>query len=108
MQRSPNAHNDTYCGTAHRMFFANKMEGLELDKCPDNDGHNVDTADSLVTTVPVALLAADDSEARAQACRLTNRRTCDLNHMRVFVGKYAQENLIKVDFFLDGWVMESN
>jgi hypothetical protein len=28
-----------------------------------NDGHNVDTADALVTTIPIALLSADDTTA---------------------------------------------
>merc|ERR1712046_108941 len=31
--------------------------------CPDNDNHNVDTADSIVTTIPVALSAATDDTA---------------------------------------------
>lgn len=56
-------HNDTYCGTAHRMFFANRELGKSLDACPDNDGHNVDTADALVAAVPAMLYAKSDEEA---------------------------------------------
>mmetsp|Transcript_97139 Transcript_97139/g.173005 ORF Transcript_97139/g.173005 Transcript_97139/m.173005 type:complete len:274 (+) Transcript_97139:58-879(+) len=52
---TPGAYNDCYISTTHRMFFANKLRGLPLDKCPDNDGHNVDTTCGLPIMVPVAL-----------------------------------------------------
>jgi len=51
----PQSHNDCFVGTCHRMFFANRQRGLPLDKCPDTDGHNVDTLDGMVMTIPVAL-----------------------------------------------------
>ncbi len=35
---TPDTHNDTYCGTCHRMFFENRSKGLPLDRCPSNDG----------------------------------------------------------------------
>ena len=34
----PDTHNDKYCGTSHRMFFANMASGKALADCPDNDG----------------------------------------------------------------------
>ncbi len=34
------SHNDTYAGTAHRMFFANYVHGKAKRSCADNDGHN--------------------------------------------------------------------
>ena len=34
------AHNDTYAGTAHRMFFANHVKGVKPTECADNDWHN--------------------------------------------------------------------
>lgn len=64
---TPKTHNDTYCGTSHRMFFANYASGAPPPECPDNDRHNVDSADALVTTIPAALIASDDSAARDQA-----------------------------------------
>jgi len=61
---TPNTHNDTYCGTCHRMFFAKYASGIELSSCPDNDGHNVDTCDSIVTTIPIAILSKSDELAK--------------------------------------------
>jgi len=66
---TPGTHNDTYCGTSHRMFFGKLSQGIPPDKCPDNDGHNVDSADSIVTTVPVALLSASDDQAAQEVRR---------------------------------------
>eukprot|EP00040_Diaphanoeca_grandis_P029446 m.172479 g.172479 ORF g.172479 m.172479 type:complete len:377 (-) comp31687_c0_seq1:260-1390(-) len=60
---TPHTHNDTYCGTCHRMYFAKWAAGKAPAECPDNDGHNVDTTDALVTTVPIALLSATDTQA---------------------------------------------
>lgn len=59
--QTPDSHNDTYCGTSHRMFFDN-LVNKKKDKflCPDNDQHNVDAACALVTTIPVALFTADE------------------------------------------------
>eukprot|EP01052_Picozoa_sp_SAG31_P007250 SAG31_NODE_343_length_17426_cov_35.294443_18_plen_142_part_00 len=39
------------------MFFANRENGLPLEQCPDNDGHNVDTLDGLVNLAPVIFAA---------------------------------------------------
>ena len=52
---TPGSHNDSYASTCHRMFFANMVSGRPLDRCPDNDGHNVDTMDALTLAVPVVL-----------------------------------------------------
>ena len=60
---TPGTHNDTYCGTCHRMFFANREAGKPLADCPDNDGHNVDSADALVAAVPAMLFSNSDNEA---------------------------------------------
>ena len=60
---TPGTHNDTYCGTCHRMFFANREAGKPIEKCPDNDGHNVDSADALVAAVPAMLFSHDDAQA---------------------------------------------
>lgn len=58
MQR-PGSHNDTYASTCHRMFFANLVfQKRPPAKCPDNDGHNVDTIDGLVLPSVAALAAA--------------------------------------------------
>lgn len=61
--QTPSSHNDTYCSTAHRMFFANLAAGKDPQHCPDNDNHNVDTCDAFITAVPIALLPTTDQEA---------------------------------------------
>jgi len=65
---TPGAYNDCYMSTTHRMFFANKQRGVPLERCPDNDGHNVDTTCGLPMTIPVALATAHlgPEEARKQ------------------------------------------
>ena len=35
LMTTPDSHNDTYAGTCHRLFFANRANGLPLDECPD-------------------------------------------------------------------------
>jgi len=42
------------------------MCSLPAEQCPDNDQHNVDTADSIVTTIPVALTDLADDAAIQQ------------------------------------------
>jgi ADP-ribosyl-[dinitrogen reductase] hydrolase len=67
---TPGSHNDCYASTCHRMFFANRAKGLPLDKCPDNDKHNVDTIDGLVLPLGVALATrslADDAACQSAA-----------------------------------------
>ncbi|CAJ1369298.1 unnamed protein product [Effrenium voratum] len=68
---TPGNYNDCYMSTTHRMFFANKLRGVPLERCPDNDGHNVDTTCGLPMTVPVALSSAclPPDEARKQVAR---------------------------------------
>jgi len=60
---TPDTHNETYCSTCHRMFFAKWAAGIEPELCPDNDAHNVDTVDALISTVPVALASSSDQAA---------------------------------------------
>lgn len=59
---TPGSHNDAYASTYHRMFFANRARGLPLDECPDNDEHNVDTIDGLITPIPVILATVNQTE----------------------------------------------
>lgn len=79
---TPGSHNDTYASTCHRMFFANRMKGLPLDKCPDNDNHNVDTIDGLVLPCVVALsiISAPPKEADTAIveCVRTTRNSPEL------------------------------
>eukprot|EP00391_Amoebophrya_sp_Ameob2_P007720 CAMPEP_0178994944 /NCGR_PEP_ID=MMETSP0795-20121207/7569_1 /TAXON_ID=88552 /ORGANISM="Amoebophrya sp., Strain Ameob2" /LENGTH=409 /DNA_ID=CAMNT_0020687229 /DNA_START=230 /DNA_END=1459 /DNA_ORIENTATION=+ len=53
---TPDSHNDVYAATAHRMFFANYIRQLPLDKCADNDGHNTDSIDGMINVVPFTLV----------------------------------------------------
>lgn len=62
---SPGAHNDSYASTCHRMSFQKRATGLPLKECPDNDGHNVDTIDALVATVPAILATFDSADRKA-------------------------------------------
>ena len=99
---TPGSHNDTYAGmipilpinlfthalthllsligTCHRMFFKNYVENKSPEKCPDNDGHNVDAIDALMT-VPVTTIAMIDKdrdarlEAVKNAIQVTRRTT---------------------------------
>lgn len=64
---TPDTHNDTYCGTCHRMFFANHAAGKKPKECPDNDRHNVDTIDSLVVPTIASLIAQDYEQASQDA-----------------------------------------
>lgn len=79
---TPGSYNDCYMSTTHRMFFANRQRGVALEKCPDNDGHNVDTTCGLPMTVPVALstahLPADQARKQvADAVSVTRKsRAC--------------------------------
>merc|ERR1711966_1847 len=63
---TPGSHNDTYASTAHRMFFANYVNGKPIGECPDNDRHNVDTTDAMTMAIPICLLAPDDEIAANQ------------------------------------------
>lgn len=67
---TPDSHADTYCGTAHRIFFGNLAAGKPPAQCPGNDGHNVDTADALVTPVVAAWVAGSDAQAGEDAAAM--------------------------------------
>lgn len=67
---TPGSHNDTYAGTCHRMFFANRANGKALDECPDNDQHNVDTIDGLVNLPPVICAGLARAGGNASAAKL--------------------------------------
>lgn len=84
---TPDTHNDVYCGTSHRMFFANMKSGKPLQECPDNDGHNVDSADSIVTSIPVALISNSDEQAMKDAAdmvMLTRNSRTSAAHAALF------------------------
>ena len=52
------------------MFFKNYIEKKSPEKCPDNDGHNVDAIDALMT-VPVTTIAMieKDRDTRLEAVK---------------------------------------
>jgi len=76
---TPDAYNDCYINTSHRMFFQNRERGMPLDQCPDNDNHNVDTTDGLTMIIPVALatahLPAEEAHAQVRECVSVTRRS---------------------------------
>lgn len=76
---TPGNYNDCYMSTTHRMFFANKERGLPLEKCPDNDNHNVDAIDGLTMLIPVALatahLPSEEAHKQVRACISVTRRS---------------------------------
>lgn len=87
--QTKDSHNDTYCGTCHRMFFANLAGGKAAKDCPDNDGHNVDNTDSIITTIPIALLAKDDDKAASEAAQMvsiTRKSATSEKFARIFTG----------------------
>jgi len=86
---TPGSHNDCYASTCHRMFFANRQKGVALDKCPDNDQHNVDTIDGLVLPVGVALAMGTSSES--DACVGVTRRSSQLEQYSNTLVRMLQE-----------------
>lgn len=73
---TPGSHNDTYAGTCHRMFFKNWVAGKPPSQCPDNDGHNVDSIDALMSVPPVALAySSRPREERNEAIRAAIQAT---------------------------------
>lgn len=52
------------------MFFKNYIDKKSPEKCPDNDGHNVDAIDALMT-VPVTTIAMleKDRDTRLEAVK---------------------------------------
>jgi ADP-ribosylglycohydrolase len=88
---TPGSHNDCYASTCHRMFFANLTSGLPPERCPDNDGHNVDTIDGIAMTVPVALALStgkpsDEMQRQAASCASVTRNS---RQLQSYVGQYA-------------------
>ena len=85
---TPGNHNDTYAGTWHRMFFKNWIEGIEPSQCPDNDGHNVDSIDSLMLIPPIIIAYKNKSkEERNHAIKSiiqSTRRISDLSYHYAF------------------------
>ena len=80
LMTTPDAHNDTYAGTGHRMFFANFINGKKPRECPDNDGHNTDALDGLTNLPPVVFGAMTQGGreavfADAKACVTLFRRS---------------------------------
>eukprot|EP00435_Cladocopium_sp_Y103_P051694 s176_g16.t1 len=69
LMTTPGSHNDTYASTCHRMFFKKWRSGVAPEKCPDNDGHNVDTMDGLVLPSVVALAALVHGESLQDAAK---------------------------------------
>jgi ADP-ribosyl-[dinitrogen reductase] hydrolase len=61
--QTPGLSTDTYAATAHRMFFANLVKGVDPKSCADNDGHNTDGIDALTLTVPVIVAFAEAPRA---------------------------------------------
>jgi len=76
---TPGSHNDCYASTCHRMYFANMKSGCAPEKCPDNDGHNVDAIDGIILTVPVVLancgFPLDDVAKESKACASVTRNS---------------------------------
>lgn len=64
---TPGSHNDAYASTYLRQFFANRVKGVPLAQCADNDGHNTDAIDALTNVGPVvvASLLRDASDRAA-------------------------------------------
>lgn len=90
LMTTPGSHNDTYAGTCHRMFFANRENGKPLDDCPDNDHHNVDTIDGLVNLPPVLFaVASEGAEAIAAASTQTVTLLRKSNQLPGYAEVYA-------------------
>ena len=70
---TPGTHNDAYASTYLRQFFANRVRGLPLDECADNDRHNTDAIDALTCLAPLVLACHMRSCAEAERHELIER-----------------------------------
>lgn len=90
LMTTKDAHNDTYCGTGHRMFFANHVKGIKPSECPDNDGHNTDALDGLTNLLPAVYNAMVDGgdalQKDAAQCVTLFRRSEALKKYAVVTG----------------------
>lgn len=95
----PKSHNDCFVGTAHRMFFVNRQKGVPLEQCPDTDHHNIDTLDSMVMTIPVALatmtLPMNDVKKEVKNCLDITRLSTKLPQYCNFQAQMLRELIIE-------------
>eukprot|EP01034_Spumella_vulgaris_P030228 gene30228-37401_t len=95
---TPDSHNDTYAGTCHRMFFRNLRDGTSPENCPDNDAHNVDAIDALMTVPPVALAHHNSSrEVRNSAIRAAIQTTRNTETVLPYAYLYADMLLLVLE-----------
>ena len=91
---TPDSHNDTYAGTCHRMFFSNLVEkNLDPIKCPDNDGHNVDAIDALMT-VPIITAAYINSSKDDRYAAIKDAIQSTRNTTKVLKYAYLYSDMI--------------
>ncbi|CAB9517908.1 ADP-ribosylglycohydrolase [Seminavis robusta] len=102
--QTPGSHNDTYASTCHRMFFSNLVfSKLPPEKCPDNDGHNVDTIDGLILpTIAVLATAAasqqpDRVETVAAQCAAVTRQSAVLEQSSRIWSRLVTASLLEED-----------
>ena len=87
---TPGSHNDTYAGTCHRMFFKNLVDGISPEKCPDNDKHNVDAIDALMSIPPVSLAHISSSrEIRNNAVKAAIQVTLNTETVLPYANIYS-------------------
>ena len=77
----------TDAATAHRMFFANFVNGVPPNQCADNDDHNIDNIDGLTAIVPVILRYSEASREERNA--KVNEMIQSMRKSRVLPG-YAE------------------
>jgi len=79
------------------MFFANMTRGVEAKLCPDNDQHNVDACDAIITSIPVALMFPDEQHADAavgQTVLVTRNSPMSVKYAQTF-GHMLREIVFK-------------
>ena len=74
---TPGSHNDTYANSTHRAFFENYHAKKPLDKCPGNDGHNVDVIDGMDPLPPVILAATAKGVRQGDSAADIEQAACD-------------------------------
>lgn len=93
LMTTPGTHNDTYASTCHRMFFKKWRSGVAPEKCPDNDGHNVDTMDGLVLPSVVALAALVRGESLEDAAKQGSEALAVTRASRVAQLEFSQVHI---------------
>ena len=85
------------------MFFKKWRSGVAPEKCPDNDGHNVDTMDGLVLPSVVALAALVRGESLEDAAKQESEALAVTRASRVAQLEFSQVHIHIYIYIIRHW-----